>query len=121
MQVALGRDAQIKRPVFPQQFQHVIEESNAGGNAAVACAIQIQFHLDFGFLRLSLYFCCSTHRILSFNARRNSKFSCGSPTLTRRQPSRPEEEETSRIKIPRSRSSEKTRPGSLTRNRRKLA
>ena len=49
LQVAGGLDGQVEGRMFGQQRQHVIEESDAGGDLRLARAVQHQFQLDFAF------------------------------------------------------------------------
>ena len=54
VEIALGVDRQIHRGMPGQQREHVIEESDARGNAALPGAIEIQFDADLGFRRLAV-------------------------------------------------------------------
>ena len=48
VQIALGLHGQIDRRVLGQQRQHVVEEADAGGDLALARAVEIQLEADLG-------------------------------------------------------------------------
>jgi hypothetical protein len=55
LQIAFGFDLQIEMAVPRELSQHVIEKRNAGRDAMVARAIEIQADPDIGFIRLSRF------------------------------------------------------------------
>jgi hypothetical protein len=55
MKIPPGPNFQINKAVAPQGLKHVIEETDPGLNICFAGAIQIDRHLNVGFLGLALY------------------------------------------------------------------
>ncbi len=52
--VAFRLHGQIEKPVLCQQLQHVVEETDAGGDLALSRPVQKPLNLDIGFLRRSM-------------------------------------------------------------------
>src|SRR5882762_7669080 len=111
VQIAVGFETKVKATVPGKEFQHVIEESNAGGNLVLSAAIDVQREVDAGLvgvaLDASLPHAMTSGLILS-SARtwRSAVSSCSvcasEPRVMRTQPSQPGSEERSRTRIPRS-------------------
>jgi hypothetical protein len=54
VEIAFGRELEVKRAVFGEQLQHVIEEANARRNLVAATAFDAEFATDLGFLCVAL-------------------------------------------------------------------
>jgi hypothetical protein len=46
---------QIERPVARYQFQHVVQESDAGGNPSAAAAVEVEPQADVGLARPAVH------------------------------------------------------------------
>jgi hypothetical protein len=57
VQIALGFDFQIDETVASNLIEHVVKETNAGGQAGLASAVQIHFDANLGFCSLARNFC----------------------------------------------------------------
>ena len=63
MQIAPGVHFQVDHAMARNLVQHVVEERHPGGQAGLACSIQINGDADLGFCRVTLD-CCFTHLLI---------------------------------------------------------
>jgi hypothetical protein len=56
VEVAVGFDRHVERPVPGEQFQHVIEEADAGGDFIGAGSIDVQRSADLGLVGVAFEF-----------------------------------------------------------------
>jgi hypothetical protein len=56
MQVASGLDVQVDEAMTRDLVQHVVEETDAGGQLGLAGAVQIDAHEDLGFFGVAANF-----------------------------------------------------------------
>jgi hypothetical protein len=54
IEIAASVDFEIERAVARNQFEHVIEEADSGGDARPSASIQIQLQPDVGFVGLAM-------------------------------------------------------------------
>ena len=48
--IAFGRDVEVYQAVLAELIQHVIKKTDGGADAALASAIEINAHVDAGFM-----------------------------------------------------------------------
>ena len=91
VQVALGFNREIDQTVAGNLIQHVVEKTDAGGKVRDTSAVQVERHADLGLSRVARHLCfafhhrCCRHTKLAFKANIICSFSCGVPTVRRRQ------------------------------------
>ena len=102
VEVALGGDGEIERTVTRNEIEHVIEETDAGGDFGLAAAIDQEAEADVGFLRFAMDGGRATHTSF-FQMRRISRrrvfISAGVPMVMRTKPG-PMSFERSRRRMP---------------------
>ncbi len=49
IEVTLGLELQVEQPVFGEEFEHMVEEADAGGNVGPSAAIDVEDKFDVGF------------------------------------------------------------------------
>src|SRR5258708_2239640 len=111
IQLALGVETKIEAAMPSKQFQHMVEESNAGGNLVPSSAIDVQRKVDASLVGVALdaslpHATTSGVILSSAKTSRSAAKSCSvcasEPRVMRTQPSQPGSEERSRTRIPRS-------------------
>src|SRR6266478_4741901 len=129
VQIALCLDRQIERAVARHLLEHMVEKADPGADAPATRPIQVDLDPDPGLLCFAHDLRAARRRLAvplihdsAPSACRNASFSCGVPTVTRRQPANSGcDPETFFTRIPRPHSPANSRSGSPTRNRMKLA
>ena len=54
-EVAFGSNPQIECTVSREGLEHVIKKGDSGGDVVLARSVQVEFDVDFGFLRFALH------------------------------------------------------------------
>src|SRR5258706_4846315 len=129
VQIPARLDGQTERAVTRQLFEHVIEEPDAGFDMRRTRLVQIDGDPDPGFLGFPddlgaarRHFSIPRGHSKPPTACTKASFSCGVPTVTRRQPaSSGWDSDTHLTRIPRRRKPANSRSASATRNSTKLA
>src|SRR5215468_1230559 len=62
LQIALARDFEVEKPVAREQFEHVVEERNAGRDRAFALAVEVELETDVRLFGSALDFSLTRHK-----------------------------------------------------------
>ena len=95
VEIAVGVDPEIERPVARDELEHVIEKPDAGADGVSPPAFEAEAHRDPRFLRPSIDY-GAAHRTSSIAAMKRRVCST-MPVATRRQPAQPGSDERSRM------------------------
>src|SRR5204863_9761045 len=95
VEIALGVDPQVERPVTRHELEHVIQKPDARANGVSSLTFETKAHGDPRFLRSSIDY-GAAHRTSSIAAMK--RHACSTmPVATRQQPAQPGSDERSRM------------------------